>query len=1137
MKKKWENHDLKRLLTKLLRIMKLTAAMIFIAVLTVHAKSYSQQTRLSLSFQKTSVADVLSFIEEETEFYFFYKENELDADRLIDINVSDGDINLILDQILDGTNLGYSIINRYIVIGPKTEKQAEAIAQQQPVKVSGRVTDSSGASLPGVTVVVKGTTKGSITDAQGNYTLAAVPGDATLVFSFVGMRQQEIPVGGKNTINITMEEETIGIEEVVAIGYGTIKKSDLTGSVSSVQGELISDRQTLQLSQGLQGAVPGLMVTKTGNKPGDDATIRIRGITTINNSDPLYIIDGVPGNISDINPNDIANISVLKDAASASIYGSRAAAGVILIDTKRARTGTATLNYEMKYSMDVPTRLPEYVGAVQSMKLYNEARWNDAGNTGSEYPLFAQDLIENYATLHADDPYEYPDYDWLRNTMDDFALTQNHQLTYTMGTEKLKTKASFSYAKSDKLYDDIAEEGAYYERFNARVNNDLTINSFISGTIDFYFSRILDKEGVVGNNGGAISHTITPLSLGFNPGYTPFWEDGRATGTRAGYNNPAILKNGGSNTLWENRIGGKISLDITPVKNLQVSMIISPKYNDTKRKDWRKKVPYYDRDNPDNIAGYAYGANSTFLEEIRNESYNVTSQLLVNYEGTVKNHHLNLMGGYENYYSFSENLSASSDQFELSTFPYLGRGNENYLANDGNATELAYRSWFGRLIYNYNSKYLLQANFRQDGSSRFHRDHRWGFFPSVSLGWVLSEEKFLKNFSDLSFLKIRSSWGVLGNDRIGNYPYQSSLNFGSNLLYQGSNIVSVLNAKVTDFAIEDISWETTETYGLGIDAYFFDNKLRFTGDYYKKKTHDMLLALEIPDYMGVSNPDQNTGKMNTTGWEFEIGYANKKGDFSYSVSANLSDFKSEMGDLGGTEFLGVQIKRKGSEFNEWYGYKSDGLFQTEEELTDFPTLNSTVRVGDIKLLDINGPEGKPDGIISPDYDRVLLGGSLPRFMYGGNIGMKYKNVDLSLVFQGVGKQNKRILPDMVKPYDQVDQEISEEYAEHYWSAYQTPEENLSAKYPRFTKNAFPQMFAFSDFWMFNGGYFRLKNVMLGYNLPARFVEKCNIQNVRVYGNVSNVFSLDNYYPGWDPESSPSDYWITRTFLIGLSVTF
>ena len=1115
--------------SKFLKRMRIVAILILISITQTFAlDAYAQNKRLSLDVKNKTIINILEEIEDQSEFYFMFDASRIDVNQRKTVDCENQPIRNILDKLFEDTGIIYSINDRQVLLTTIEKSDTE-----QQKTVNGRVSDPSDSPLPGVTVVVKGTTQGTITNAEGEYSLINVPEDATLQFSFVGMKTQEISIASKTIINIVMTEEAIGIEEVVAIGYGTIKKSDLTGSVSSVQGDIISERQSIQLSQGLQGAIPGLMVTKSGNKPGEDAAIRIRGITTINNSGPLYIIDGVPGSINDINPEDISNISVLKDAASASIYGSRAASGVILIETKRAHAGTASLNYEVKYSIDKPTRLPKYVGAIQSMKLYNEARWNDAGNTGSEYPLFERDLIDNYQTLHAEDPYAYPDYDWLGNTLDNFAPTQVHQLTYTLGAEKLKTKASFNYTKSDKLYNGIAEEGAYYNRFNARVNNDLTINHFISGTIDFHYSRIIDKEGITGHDGD----TPNPVNLGFNPAYTPFWEDGRTTESRGGYNNPAVLRNGGSNTLWRNRVGGRISLDISPLKDLIISAIVAPSYDDVKGKNWRKKVPYYDRDDPDNIAGYTFGANSTSLTEIRDESYNVTSQLLVNYSGTLQNHNFNLMGGYENYYSFNENLSASSDQFELSTFPYLSRGNENYLSNTGGANELTYRSFFGRLIYSYNSKYLLQANFRYDGSSRFHKDYRWGLFPSVSLGWVLSEEKFMKNFSDLSFLKLRGSWGVLGNDRIGNYPYQSTINFGNNLLYDGSNIVSVLNAKVTDFAIEDISWETTETVDLGVDAYFFNSKLRITGDYYVKTTHDMLLALEIPDYMGVSNPDQNTGKMKTKGWEFEIGYSNKMGDLSYSISANLSDFKSVMGDLGGTEFLGSQIKKEGSEFNEWYGYKSDGLFQTEEELNNYPTLNSTVGVGDIKLLDISGPDGVPDGIISADYDRVMLGGSLPRYQYGGNISLTYKNFDFSMVFQGVGKQNVRIDPDMVKPNGQADQEISIEYANYYWSAYNTPEENQKAKYPRFTKNAFPQFFTFSDYWMFNGAYFRLKNIMLGYNLPSQLTEKCNIQNVRVYGNISNLFSIDNYYPGWDPESSTGNYWVTRTFLLGLSVTF
>jgi TonB-linked SusC/RagA family outer membrane protein len=1140
MKKFWKPpFQLTEKAKKLILTMKLTVFILFLTLIQVSATVYSQATKFSFKAENKQVVEVLQQIEASSDFRFFFLREQVDVERKVTVTAREATVEQILDELFRGEPVSYEFANEALIVLTRSDNPLGSVNSflqgnmQQPA-VSGTVTDESGQPLPGVTVLIKGTTQGTVTNADGNYSLTNIPEDATLVFSFVGMQTQEIEVGNQTTIDVTMVIDAIGIEEVVAIGYGTIKKSDLTGSVSTVQGDLISNRQTLQLSQGLQGALPGVMVTRDGNRPGSDATIRIRGITTINNSDPLYIIDGIPGTISNINPQDIKSISVLKDGASAAIYGSRAASGVILIETKRAAVGTASLNYEVKYGMEEPTRLPEWVGAVQIMKLYNEGRWNDMGNTGNEYPTFSKELIDNYPALHAEDPYAYPDYDWQGNGLDKFAPTQSHHLSFTVGTERLQTKASVSYIKSDYLYNGLSEEDASFQRITARVNNDLTVNKFISGAIDFNVSRGIDKRGPVTRTGRTADNYVIP----FHPLYTPFWEDGRPTPTRGAWNEHAVIKYGGSYNVWRNRVGGKISLHLTPLEGLEISAILAPNYVEDQTKNWKKAVPNYQRDNPNNIAGYVFQRNSTDLTESRPKSYDVTSQFLLNYAKSMQHHSLNLMVGYENFYRFSESLEASSAQFELSQFPYLDMGNENYLANSGNASELAYRSYFGRLVYNYNNKYLLQGNVRYDGSSRFHRDHRWGLFPSISVGWVITEEQFMDNIANLSFLKIRGSWGVLGNDRIGTYPYQSTIDFDTNLIYRGDEITSVLNSRVQRFAIEDISWETTETVDIGVDAYLFDNKLRFTGDYYIKTTRDMLLALEIPNYMGVSNPDQNTGSMETKGWEIDLGYSNNIGQFNYTVSANLSDFKSVMGDLGGTEFLGNQIKIEGSEFNEWYGFRSDGLFQTEEELDNSPVLDPTVRTGDIKLLDVSGPEGVPDGKISPDHDRVLLGGSLPRYQYGGNLEMKYKNIDFSLIFQGVGKQNVRIDANMIKHHGENEQEISRHYAENYWSVYNTDEENLKALYPRFTGgSAYNQIFTFSDFWLFNGAYFRLKNIMLGYTIPTQLTQRYQMRNVRVYGSISNLFSIDNYYPGWDPELTSGSYWMTRTFLVGLSVTF
>jgi len=500
-------------------------------------------------------------------------------------------------------------------------------------------------------------------------------------------------------------------------------------------------------------------------------------------------------------------------------------------------------------------------------------------------------------------------------------------------------------------------------------------------------------------------------------------------------------------------------------------------------------------------------------------------------------HNLNAMAGYENYYAFNENLGASREKYELTNFPYLNQGPLDLRDNNGSAYENAYRSFFGRLMYNYQNKYFLQGNVRYDGSSRFAEEYRWGAFPSFSTGWVMTEENFMKGISWLSFLKVRGSWGSLGNDRIGNYPYQATIAFSNTRFFQGSNVAAAQSAAQYQYAIQDITWETTKSIDFGIDANFFDNRLRFTGDYYEKTTKDMLLQLEIPDYTGFDNPDQNTGKMFTKGWETEIGWNGKIGEVGYSVSANLSDFRSKMGYLGGTEFIGDQIKKEGSEFNEWYGYLSDGLFQTADDLAASAKLGVNQKVGDVKFKDISGPDGVPDGKISPEYDRKLLGGSLPRYIYGANLKLDYKNFDFSLVGQGIGQQNIRVEGTMIQPFLDNWGHVPKIIDGTSWSKYNTDEQNLAAKYPRLTYTNRGVNYAMSDYWLINGAYFRLKNITLGYSLPTSLTQKINLQRVRIYGSASDIFTIDNFPKGWDPEVAQSGYPITASYILGLSVTF
>ena len=1116
----------KRFLRKILLIMKLTMFLILMTFGQLLAvQSYSQTTRLNLNLKNMSIEKVISTIESKTDFYFLYNKRIIDVERKVDVNVENKEILDVLNLLFDNSGVRYTVVGRQIVLS-----DINLLTQQQPSILSGRVTDSSGAPLPGVSIVVKGSSSGTVTSSDGGYSLSGISDNAVLIFSFIGMKSQEVLVSGKKKIDISMVEDAIGIEEVVAVGYGTMKKSDLTGSVAAVGGELLESKKSTMLSQALQGALPGVTVTRDSGDPKEGATINIRGITSINGSSPLVIVDGVPGvSINNINARDVESISVLKDGASASIYGARAAAGVILVTTKRAKEGELNINYDFNYGFDKPSALPEFVGAKRWMEICNEIAWNKAGNDDNKYPLYSKELIENYANLNAKDPDSYPITNWYDLCLKDRAPKQSHAIRLSFGSEKIKSSVSIAYENQEKLTESQAETS--YERFSVRSNNELTFNKFWTATSDIYYRRAISRDF---NNSDMDDGTIFTQLFYYAPVYAAVWSNGTLAPGLSAQNVYGMLNYRGFDNYWDETVGGRFALNFSPFKGFKFSAVVAPNINNYRRKIYYKAVPYYEKDDANTIAGYLRWSTSTDLSEYRNNTYNITSQLLANYDGKFGKHALNLLAGYEQYCYKYETLTASSDQFELSGFPYLDLGNSNYLDNGGNSTENAYRSYFGRVSYNFQNKYFLQVNSRYDGSSRFHPDHRWGYFPSVSAGWVLSEEPFIKNYlSGLDFLKLRASWGLLGNERIGDYPYQSTISFNSTILNKGNDKVSVKTAAQRAFAVQNITWETTESYNLGFDAILVNNKLSLSGDYFQKNTRDMLLEIDVPDFSGLSDPEQNAGKMKTTGWELVLKWNDQVGNLKYSVSANISDFKSKMENLKGTEFLDEQVKKEGSEYNEWYGYKTAGLFQTQEDLANSAVMSSNQKVGDIKYMDISGPNGVPDQIINA-YDKCLLGGSLPRYLYGVTLDANYKSFDFSVMFQGVGKQNSKMqgLMYYAKPGDKGN--IPKIIDGKYWSYYNTDEENLHARYPRLETTS-GSAYTFSDMWLFNGAYLRLKNITLGYTLPDRIFRQEYFKSLRIYATITDLFSIDHYPKGWDPEAKSSTYPITVSYVLGVSI--
>lgn len=1118
MKKKDEREWCVPLCGKTIRIMKITTICLACIVCSLSASTYAQNYKVSIHKQNSTIMDVLKEIEESSEFTFFFNDNRVNAYQRVNVDVREASIEETLSQILKNTGYEYQIIDRQVLI--KAPEKSIAERNQQVRTVSGTVTDETGEPVIGANVTVKNTTTGNITDLDGKFSLP-IPENAVLVISYIGYISQEVNVGNRSVVTIVLKEDTKTLDEVVVVGYGTARKSDLTGAISSVKGENLTNRSAQQLSTAMQGQMAGVQVTRDNGEPGSTASVRIRGVTTLSNNDPLVIVDGVPSSLNDVISSDVETMTVLKDAASAAIYGSRAAAGVILITTKRAKDRQFSFDYNYEYAIDKPTTRPKNGNVIDWMNVQNEVKWNDGAS--DPYSQYSQETINSWLSNNANDPYHYPNTDWVDLLLKNSTSHEQHVLSVSGGTEKLRTKSTFNYQKGDGYY-----ENKSYERIAGRINNDYKINEWLRANIDLDFSK---------------SNSIKPSEVNAMywaylaaPYYTPLWEDGRYADSKDGANALAGLQQGGRNETNYYKYGGKAQLDLTPLKGLTLTAVFAPRFSFTKGKKFSRAVPVYYENGS---MTYMQSHKTTNLSETRNDNNSLTYQFYGNYQNIWGDHSFSAMIGYEGYSYRWENQGASRSNYLLDTYPYLNIGPEDYQYNSGSAGHNAYESVFGRLMYSYKNKYMIQGNIRTDGSSRFAKDYRWGTFYSMSAGWVVSEESWFKN--DLvDYLKVRGSIGQLGNERIGSeFPYQAAINFGNSYMYDKSSqtVTAIQNAAQYNYAFEDITWETTTTYGVGFDLALLDSRLRFTGDYYYKKTTDMLLTLGFPSYAGFSAPSQNAGDMYTKGWEVELGWSDTIGEVWYNVSANLSDYRSKMGYLGDKRTIdGNKIYEKGSYYYEWYMYKTDGLFLTDADLYDangnkYPTLTANDKAGNIKYVDVDG-----NGIINSD-DKVRMGNSQPEYLYGGNIAMGWKNFDFNLSFQGVGHQRVLFNSAWIQPLKEQWGAVPELVLGNFWSQHNTEEQNRKAKYPRLTYTNTTNTYSGSDYWLFNGAYFRIKNITLGYSLPNDLLSKVKVKDLRLNFSINDLPAISNYPKGWDPEVGSSSDFISTSFVFGVNVKF
>lgn len=992
--------------------------------------------------------------------------------------------------------------------------------------ITGKVTDANQGAIPGVSVLIKGTTEGTITHMDGTYSLT-VPGNAeTLVFSFIGMKTREELINGRTTINVTLEEETFGVDEVVVVGYGTQKKANLTGAVSAVDFSELESRPAANTASLLQGQMSGVQVSNFSNQPGnDDPEIRIRGLGTLNaGQEPLVIVDGVESSLTQIPASDIESVSVLKDAASSAIYGVRAANGVILVTTKRGKGSKPTVRVNQSFAWQTPLVEPSFVDSWD----YATLQSLDLTEQGQD-PTYTEEQIQ--AMRDGNDLDQWANTNWF----DEMYRTAPMNTTYlSVSGAKDNTRYMFS---SEYLDQQGTMINTSQKRYNFRSNIDvdisdrITIGMNLSGNKQDVSETLSSASST--NSDGDLNYIIRRFANPTVPVKYSSGDWGQVNGlyylpgsTVGGIKNPVEFANRGENGVEKNNFVGKLYADIEILKNLHFRPNFSYVYDSSVRSKFSPTYETYDKDG--NVISESIH-NSQFNSNLTSKRYQVEN--LVSYDVTLNEQHkLSLLGGQSAQLYRLDYFSGYVEDFPNNEIHVLDGGINNKDVS-GYSRELALNSYFGRVNYNFVDRYLFEFNYRYDGTSRMSSDNRWGGFPSFSAGWVATNENFLSNLGPVSFMKVRGSWGQLGNQNIGEsnfYPYAQTISTGQNYIW-GDDIAA--GVAVTSLANANLTWETTTITDIGVDLNLFHNKLQIVADWFDKTSTDILVELPIPTTLGnVGAPYQNVGEVQNRGWELNVSYQDSFGDVNVFGGFNLSHVSNEVINYEGLETISSNaIVREGEPINSYYAYQADGYYQTQEELDAAPQqFGNALRLGDIKLVDISGPDGVPDGKISADYDRTIIGNPFPELQYSFNLGANYKGFDIYAFFQGVTG---------IERYYWYNTETSGTFtssALDYWT-----EDNRDAATPRWGNlgnNA-----TYSSFYLRDASYLRLKNLEIGYTLPANLIKKAKIENARIYLSGVNLLTWTEE-EDYDPEKKSNDdrnrdYPQSKVYSIGVNITF
>lgn len=1099
---------------QIFRIMRISTFLLMVCVFCSYAgNAHSQNAKVSIRMNNVKLDKILNEIENQTDYLFIYN-NQVDINKITSVKVKNEAVAQVLDRILSGTGINYELEGTHIIL--TTEAIKDLHAQQQAKTVTGTVTDVSGEPIIGANIRIKGTTTGTITDIDGNFSIKAEP-QSVIEVSYIGYLTQETVINNQKSIRFLLKEDTKTLDEVVVIGYGVQKKADLTGSVANINTEKLNTQSNANIGQALQGKIAGVDTVSQGGAPGSGTRIMVRGIGTLNNASPLYIVDGMYMNsIDHINPNDIASIDVLKDASSAAIYGSRAANGVIIVTTKEGSNTEGKPIIDLSVNLGIST-------ASKFLDMLDAKGW-------AEVTTIARQAIGKPALDMATDLANKPDNDW-QDIMFRPALMQNYNLSVKGGGKYSTYYTGLGYFNQDGIV-----KGTNYQRYNIQSKNDYKRGIFSAGTnliISFSHDKPLHQE-LRGGMIGTILQSVPTLEK---------YDDTREGGYGGTYgdvvNIPhplAIIDDNIMDRYNENvKIFANLYAQIELFKGLKYKLNLTPDFSFERYKNYLNK---YD---------FGLATNSiTQLTERQRRRRNILVENLLTFDRTFGEHKISALAGYtyqdsrfRHIQAYGEGLPQGLEEIDAAT---------TNRSNEGNSWRSVLTSILGRVFYSYQNKYLFTATIRRDGSSKFGKNNRYGYFPSFSLGWNVAEEKFMENVHWLDQLKLRGGYGVLGNQEIDNYQYSSTITTGIN--YPDGNGGLLQGAFPKNFANPDIKWEETAMTNVGIDFMAFNNRLSLTADYYVKNTKDILLTVPIPISSGGANdPIRNAGKIRNNGFEFNLGWMDQPNpDISYGINLIGSFNKnkviamgSESGSIKGgstNQNITTSETKAGYPIGGYWLISTAGYFNSQEEVDayakDGKKIQPAAEPGDIKFVDANN-----DGVINDD-DRVFQGSPFPDFTFALNGNMRYKNFDLSIGLQGVlGNKiynaTRQTLEDVTKGSNFLASCLD------YW----TPE-NKNASHPRLTwDDPNRNTRAESDRYLENGSYLRLRSVQLGYTFPQTWF-KGAIQHARVYINAENLFTITSY-SGYSPDVNADNanyrgfdnfiYPTNRTFMLGLNVTF